>query len=800
MSSIRITVGAQADASLARIFAPMVEASTRARARITRDATASAEAMARATEKAAQKETKEREKVAAKAEQLSARIAAEAQKAAAIEAATAQRSAQAKVKAEQKAFDERLRLAQRARAAEAREAAKGQAELRRLAAQAEREAAKMSQREQARKDRAAQAAVRAEQRMFDSRVRDSARRNRAEERDIMRTARQAERKDARTQAKGLASREQMIREIGAGAMRNLAGVARAGVGIGKDAFSATGVTFDTGTILQRNVELEKSATDTTLSAFSAKGQTAEAKDVQATIAAVRSAGNASAQDFNAMSRGLSSFVSKSADLETGKKVLADLGNIARATGSEVEALVSASGDVAKTLEDTPDKADRLLRIMRLVAKQGAMGNVEIKDLATYMGNITSSAFMYEGSTDTNIGVLGALAQVAMKGGATSAAEGTRAASSFGRDVTKGAALERFEKAGVNIFADKERTKLLSPEKIILQFLKKTGGSLDEMSDLFQNEMSKKVIKGFSQTYQAAGGGQAGLDAVAAEFKKFSMTMSPDDVSKASALSKTGAGARGQLFQNKLEEIGGKAGEKLYPALQKLEPLLLKLADGFTKIVTWAADNPGKAILAAIIGSIGKAAIGTAIAAKLSGLAGGMAGLGGGGGAGGALGGVLGAGGGKLAGALGGANMGMIGLGALAVGSVALAAYQGKELYDQYQEGDASKASSHFGKYGMQGVADSIAGNDSFAAFHVGAIDGIASRFAKFLPPPATGPQPAGGPPAVGAPPPNPVPTLQGMDATLKSIATGINTVATNTAGGMRPPGVDSAGRSGPAAK
>ena len=46
-----------------------------------------------------------------------------------------------------------------------------------------------------------------------------------------------------------------------------------------------------------------------------------------------------ALDFGKLASGLEDFVSKSSDLNTGKKILAELGATARATGTDVDKLI-----------------------------------------------------------------------------------------------------------------------------------------------------------------------------------------------------------------------------------------------------------------------------------------------------------------------------------------------------------------------------------------------------------------------------------------------------------------------------
>jgi hypothetical protein len=790
MSAIRITVGAQADASLTRVFAPLLASAAQAKARVMSDMAAMGAAQARSAQAGAAAQEREMRRTATAAARAYQSIEAMSAKAASKEAADAQRASQAKVAATKREFDTRLRAAQKARADETRAAERSARDIARIAAQAERESIRMAAREQARKDRDARNAVRVDQRMHTERVRASVRAQREQEQNRRRQDRAFDHVQGIRNRYDSGEQKSRVARIGAvarGSMDNLKTVGREAVNMGKAGFQAAGVQFDPATLMQRAIDLESSVTSTTISAMTGKGKVANASDISSTMAAVKQAGHASKQDYGSIATGLSDFVSKSGDLDTGKKALSELGLIARATGADVGDLVSAAGDVAKTLDDTPDKAERLLAIMRLVAKQGAMGSVEIKDLAKYMGNVTASAFMFEGGLDNNIGILGGLAQTAMKGGAVTAAEGTRAANSFARDITKESALKRFEGAGIDVFADKERTKLLSPEKIITQFLEKTGGSLDDLASLFQNEMSKKVIKGYSQIYDEAGGGDAGIAAVKAQFAKMSKGMTSKEVRAAANVSMSGKAAQAQEFQNKLEDLGMELASRMLPALMKLTPTILAAADALARIVGWAAENPMKAAGVAVGGSILKSMAGNAMGGfamnAATALAGGAAtGVGGA-----AVRGVASAAA-ALTTALGPLGAALL-AGAVAVGAFAVAFNQWEELKKGWNDDAASDMWKKF-KNDIGVTTDE----------EYQAELGMRTTPAEMAPPPTVG-QPAGAPPTVTAPPPNPIPKLDEVVSTGKAqvaatekVVTALNSLSATG------PSVNSAGRTGPAKK
>lgn len=418
--------------------------------------------------------------------------------------------------------------------------------------------------------------------------------------------------DAQAARSTAGARAERAATVASGALRTFGGLARTGVGaVGRAASEAFGVDVDVFAAAGRARETQDIAGRATRSAATAKGQIATAADVEATVKAIQDGGDRAKLGYGKMAEGLEDFVSKSSDLKTGTAVLARMGVIAQATGADVKDLLSAGGDVNRELDDSPDRAERLLSIMRLVAKQGAMGNVEVKDLARYMARVEATAFMYEGSKDRNIGILGALAQVSMKGGASSAAEATRSAAAFARDLTKSKSIEAFSKEGIDVFSDKTKTKIKSPEEIIAKVLEKTNGDLSKISNLFRNDASRKVMLGFASIYEQAGGGQKGIEATRGEFKRYSTTMSQEEMNAQARTALESDTAAAQTFKNELEKIGQQVGHEVAPSLKELGPVALGAAKGLSGLVSFGASHPETAITAAIVGSIGKAMGGTA---------------------------------------------------------------------------------------------------------------------------------------------------------------------------------------------
>ena len=473
-----------------------------------------------------------------------------------------------------------------------------------------------------REESAEMASMRRKQRLevaaFDAKLEMSKRASAEERRQIDANAREAERRMRTANDNGVRSRTAVLSQ----SYSNVAGVARSTLGVARDLGRGAGVDFDLSAALGRSGSTEKLAADVTNSAFAAKGQSASRGDIEATIASIQAAGDAAKVSYADAAAGLTDFVAKSADLETGKETLGDLAKLARATGSNVRDIVSAAGDVSKELDDGADKGQRLMEVMRLVARQGSLGSVEIRSLATYMGRVTGTAALFAGNREENIGKLGAIAQLAMKGGRVTAAEATNTSAAIFRDLTKPHAIEAFDKAGINLFADKGKTKMRGPDEILMDVVSKSQGDVTKISDLMKNQVSRAAAISLAKIYNEAGGGAAGEGAMRGEFKKYTTSMTGSQVESAAALSMGTREAAAQDFNNRMEKIAASLGDKLLPAFEKMTPTILAVTEAWAGVVGWAAENPGMAITTAITASIAKAALGEVVTkAVISGLAG-----------------------------------------------------------------------------------------------------------------------------------------------------------------------------------
>jgi hypothetical protein len=575
LAAIRITIGAVVDPSMARAFVPLEQAAAKAQAKVRggaqragRDQTAIAEA------------------------------------AAAKQAAAAERKAQAVIRADQKATTALTRA----------EAA--------LTAQAERQA---------------QRRVAIAQREFDARLRASKKARSEEEREILRAG---QGRDVRGRFAGggaeASTTRRTAREFGHRSVSNLGQAARFGMGVAGDFARGAGVDLSLGNAVGRNVELEKRATELSNSGWNPNADAGDAARVRVEPEKIQSAVKEAA-DANKVGRvetmsGLQAFVGKTGDLRAGMALMKELGGLAKATGTDMGDMINAAGDAFTALEGIKDPEDRLKRtasVMRVIAGQGKLGAVEIADLASQMAKLGANATAFEGNADDNVAMMGAFAQMSRKkGGSASATQAATSVASLVNTFKTPARIKAFKAEGIDVMNDAGMIR--NPQQLMMAALSKTRGDPERFKKMFANVQGARAVEGFATTYRQARGearksgasddaaDAAGLRAVSEEFERLKkVAMGEGEIRDSLNRRLANSDSKVQEWQNRLDDVAGELQGKLTPALERAAPGLVKLADATATVVAWAAENPGKAITAALVMSIGKAGVETAVGRGLA---------------------------------------------------------------------------------------------------------------------------------------------------------------------------------------
>ena len=602
-----IRLSAVLDRSTAAVGQPMADSMARARRRVQADAEATARAVAAAAEKAAAAQAKAAEKAAKSAEKAAMDQARFAERMARVQGIAAANAAKRESEIAGRAFDERLRLRQR-------EAKETEAYLRRITEE-HRRSVEQQERTEAR----------------------------AAARDKAKNTRENERR-----------REKYLRGLASDTFSNVGAAASGAMRVGGDFARGAGVKMDLGGYVEKVVALEQLMVDTTNSAFikGAKGAAGQFQDPKQVEKEVRAAAGSASLDTLDVGKGVSEFVKRTGDLETARSLMKDLAVFAKGTSTSFNDTASVAAEINNVLGDVPDKQSAIMRAMRGLTAEGKLGSIEFSDLAKQFGKLAAASgkFAGEGANQgeqrvDSILKLGAMAQLGRaEGGAWNANVAMSALTSFTSTLTKKARRKEFERLGIDLEDDKGYFR--NPLSIIKDSLKKTGGSQAEMNKLFQDVSGKRAVDAFAKTYREAGGGEKGMAAVDEKFEgifKGTRDFTQQDVETQAARARGTKGSQAQDFNNQLEKIVASMAERVLPAMEKLAPKALELAEAFSSVVTWAADNPGQAITFAIVGSIAKAAVGNAVSIALESLIknavggpGGIGALGGAGVVGGAL--------------------------------------------------------------------------------------------------------------------------------------------------------------------
>ena len=568
---LRIRIGASVDRSLDVAYKPLVDSAAKASAAIGAIASKQARTYQTETKKGTDAAEKEFAKLARDAkkwqEQQSRSAATEAKKATDAQSKEYQRAAREvekwereKTRSVEKASKDRTRATEKAARDEERERNKAAAS----------------------ESRAADRAMRERKRSHDRDERD--------------------RKTAVDRARGIHNNIATMREGHSGQNRAAVGnglKAAGGIALGaarsaggfamdaaRDMIEATGVDTSLGSIFKKNVELESTASAISNSGY-IRGDARNGKRVDggALMQDAIHAGSATGTDANDALKGLEAFTGKTGDLATGREILKDMAVYAKASGTSLEDMVSASGDVALALGDVDNKGDKIRKVMLGIAAQGKLGAVEIKDLAKDMPKIAAMAGQMEGDVGENILMMGAFAQEArQRGGASSATQAAGSANSLINTFKTPARARAFE-AATGQKAFNESGMLRNPKELVIEALRATGMNPTEFKKIFSNVQGARAVEGFATIYRQNGGGDAGEKAVREEFERLrKATMDDVEVMTSFQNAMATSEAQANVFNNSIRESALELQNNFKPAIQELAPIVKNAASDLAGVI------------------------------------------------------------------------------------------------------------------------------------------------------------------------------------------------------------------------
>lgn len=435
--------------------------------------------------------------------------------------------------------------------------------------------------------------------------------------------REEQRRQERASAAEQAAAAKSAERVGYWSTRYMArGLATAGR-FGMDIARGAGVNLDLGNVIGKAVSMERLAANLSNSAVGT-GVAGNEKRVAVgdLLKQSRDVGIAMGFDPEKVLEGLAKFVAKTGDLKTGRDMLADLAKLSSATGSELDDMVDAAGDVSNALGEVPNKGKVVESVMRAIAGQGKVGAVEMKDLAVQMAKLGAAAGAFEGDPAKNVETMGILAQMSRaRGGSASATQAATSVASMVNILKTPARVKAFKEAGLSdsdLYNDKGL--LRDPLEIMKKSFLAAGTDPTALKKMWANTGGARAVEGFATVFRQAGGGQKGIDAVNAEIDRLrKASMSAAAVEEANAARMETNAAKIEQFNAKLTEIGARVAGKVLPQLEKLGPHVLSAVDGLGRLVAWVAENPLKSAFALLGASIARAGAETVIRAGIESL-------------------------------------------------------------------------------------------------------------------------------------------------------------------------------------
>lgn len=462
----------------------------------------------------------------------------------------------------------------------------------------------------------------------------------------------------------LASRSAMLGGAYRGAMAPLGAV-------GRTAKMAVGLagSYVVGSSVAKQFAAERSATNLANKAFGTPGEERTREQIKQSLMAQSEAIGAVTGNRAGVIEAMDKFVAISGSLPGAQQIGQFMADISDATGAEMGDVGRTGGQVLQNLMsarsiDPRDTAamnaalEDTKSIMAAMAGQAKIGSIEFSDLARSMGSVMSATTRFEGNVADLANEMGAIAQLAIAGGATSPEEAMTSIKRFSDDLVRNS--KRFDKMtqGMGIqsfFTNESKTQLRAPTEIITDVMRATGGDLTKVQKIF-NIRSMKAFEPFQKAVmeeQKTGKTfEEALSTVETKIGRFTSTkMTQEEVKTSATFSREQTGRR---FQIAWEDMQMKVGKELAPAVEDLIPAFVGLAKVVKDLAPYLsafmkafAKNPlliGGGLLAGRMG-LGGVFGGIGGALSVPGMAGGSA-LAGGGGRGFSLSGLFGSFGGS----------------------------------------------------------------------------------------------------------------------------------------------------------
>lgn len=307
------------------------------------------------------------------------------------------------------------------------------------------------------------------------------------------------------------------------------------------------------------------------------------------------------------------FIAKAGNYDQASKISKSLTELAVATGvaeDEFKSIGEAAGMIYTSLKNagmTDDKARELTtQTMRTGAAQGAAGVLGLDDLASVGARIAAVANSLGGDSGTNMARTFALLNVG-----TSATGNVESATTGVERLVTDIAQNRKKFSAIGVKTQDKAGNTLDLQDIIINSAIKSKGSQDKLLSLYGAQSGRVAGGFFKQVRDMRAEGKT--DAEMGEVLRGQLA-GLNEIQMSEGQAKELAGNISQDTGAKLtaqvEKIKNALGEKLLPEVERMIPVLEKIAPKFvdllgymTRLLDWMANNPFSGIGAIVAGKI-----------------------------------------------------------------------------------------------------------------------------------------------------------------------------------------------------
>lgn len=425
-----------------------------------------------------------------------------------------------------------------------------------------------------------------------------------------------------------AHRERMSRLMGGTATRSLGGMVSSGVGLASMALTVGGgfAIADAG----RNLLASERNAVALMNSAQIAGMPLSKASIMDTVGKTQAATNISKND---LLKGWQQYVKISSDVQGGQENLGEFAKLAKATGTDFGEMMTLAGRLKSGNAGLSSKDQ--LSLLRNIIGQGGQGSIEVEDLAKVGGEIVATAGMYGGPVSRSQQRLLGLAQI--PGKLFGAAESATAVQRFGQDLEANADLigstgAHFNRRsgtvvqGLGVKVKDANGQLRDPAEIVSELMRASGGDLGKLKAGGLGKESMKIFEGVLSTFQQAGGGATGAEAVRTKIAQVENAgATSEDVDQMFARVMSESSEKFANAVNKIEESIqahiGPALDRFADKIPELLPKIEMLINGVAKVADFFMENPftgiGAVIAAKVTADVGQAALGKVLADGLA---------------------------------------------------------------------------------------------------------------------------------------------------------------------------------------